>query len=61
MQPSQQHTCLKFWQIVALRMAKTEEKSKVNPEEVTKKWGLEAGLFTALKNKEGGKKHVKRS
>ncbi|EKX47173.1 hypothetical protein GUITHDRAFT_152177 [Guillardia theta CCMP2712] len=42
----------------ALRMVDTmgEEKSKVkNVEEVTKKWGLEAGLFTALtnKNKEG--------
>uniref|UniRef100_A0A7S0HWF3 DUF1279 domain-containing protein n=1 Tax=Hanusia phi TaxID=3032 RepID=A0A7S0HWF3_9CRYP len=41
-----------------LRMMDTmeDEKSKVkNVEEVTKKWGLEAGLFTALtnKNKEG--------
>jgi hypothetical protein len=39
-------------------MANNEDKPKTNPEEVTKKWGLEAGLFTALKNKEGGEMYV---
>lgn len=34
----------------ALRMSGSEQ----SPEEVTKKWGLEAGLFKALTNKEEG-------
>lgn len=38
----------------AVRMMPTETKKDISPEEVTKKWGLEAGLFSALTNKEGG-------
>lgn len=40
-----------------VRMMPTETKKKdPSPEEVTKKWGLEAGIFSALTSKEGSEK-----
>jgi len=47
--------------LLALRMAGNEDAdpaTKTNPEKVVEKYGLEAGLFSAFKNKDKSGKHL---